>query len=236
MLIEYQCRQCRKISSFYSILSIATLIILVLWPNEGEFKLCLSSERYTNIPNQAACQYLCEKNTTCVGISYRPPSCHVCFNDKFESAVFGRHVYFFRRPGKQKFSGRHHFRNLTRLYKQTTEYLNQFLGYVTRVTSTGRDTSSPHCSYSSTCHYDEASKLECANALCKAKGYPGGLFVESSNDFCVRSLTADSVYVYLLDTNSIQISQNNAESRITADCFKGKIGFPRIFIFKYKRA
>ena len=131
---------------------------------------------------------------------------------------------------------RHHWRSLTRLYKQTTEYLNQFLGYVTRVTSTGRDTSSPHCSYSSTCHYDEASKLECAHALCKAKGYPGGLFVESSNDFCVRSLTADSVYVYLLDTHTIQISQNNAESRITADCFKGKIGFPRIFIFKYKRA
>ena len=90
----------RKISSFYLILFIATMIILVLWPNEGEKKLCLSSESYSNIPNQAACQYLCEQNTACVGISYRPPSCYVCFNDKFKSAVFASNVYFFRRPGK----------------------------------------------------------------------------------------------------------------------------------------
>ena len=134
-----------------------------------------------------------------------------------------------RNSRKQK-----HFRTLYGLHKQTTEYLNRSLGYITRVTSTGMDASSPHCSYLSTCHYDEASKLECAKALCKAKGYPGGLFVESSNDFCVESLTADSVYVYFLDTNTIQISQENAESMITADCLKGKIDFPLISILKYK--
>ena len=99
MRIEYQCRPCRKISSFYFILSIATLIILVLWSNEGERKFCLNSEKYTQIPNQAACQYLCEQNITCVGISYgvEISYCAVCFDGEFQA---NSHYDFFRRPGK----------------------------------------------------------------------------------------------------------------------------------------
>ena len=84
--------------------------------------------------------------------------------------------------------------------------------------SDGQTASSPHCSWASTCHYDDASKQECASALCQAKGYSGGHFVESNQNFCSVSLTSSYIYVYLLDRDVIQLLAWNAESRITADC------------------
>jgi hypothetical protein len=90
-----------------------------------------------------------------------------------------------------------------------------------RVTSTGEDAYSPHCSWTKTCQYDDASKGKCANALCKAKGYPSGSFVDSSNNFCDVSFTYDPVFVYLVDTDRIEQLNQGAEARITADCVAG---------------
>jgi len=87
-----------------------------------------------------------------------------------------------------------------------------------RVTSTGEDASSPHCSWRNTCQYDDASKGKCANALCKAKGYHSGSFVDSSNNFCDVSFTSDTVFLYLVDTDRIEQLNQAAEARITADC------------------
>lgn len=87
-----------------------------------------------------------------------------------------------------------------------------------RVTSTGENASSPHCSWESTCQYDDASKGKCANALCQAKGYLSGSFVNSSNNFCNVSFTSDSVFLYMVDTNITEQGSYNAEASITADC------------------
>ena len=100
--------------------------------------------------------------------------------------------------------------------------MNYFL-VIIRVTSTGDDASSPHCSWYSTCQYDDASKSKCANALCKAKGYHSGSFVDSSNDFCDVSLTSDAVFVYLVDKDRIEQLNLPAQARITADCVAGLI-------------
>lgn len=110
--------------------------------------------------------------------------------------------------------------------------MNYFLGII-RVTSTGEDASSPHCSWKLTCQYNGASKGKCANALCKAKGYPGGSFVDSSNNFCDVSFTSDTVFVYMVDANRIEQVRYPSEARITADCvlLAGLIAFLVSVIF-----
>ena len=66
-----------------------------------------------------------------------------------------------------------------------------------RIKSTGT-TSSPHCSFDSKCEFNEATWLECGNALCKSYGYSGASFVQLSNDFCTASWTTGGVYAYLV--------------------------------------
>ena len=107
--------------------------------------------------------------------------------------------------------------------------MNYFLGFI-RVTSTGEDASSPHCSWSDSCQYDDASKGKCANALCQAKGYLSGSFVNSSNNFCNVSFTSDSVFLYMVDTNITEQGSYNAEASITADCDAGLINNNNIII------
>ena len=108
--------------------------------------------------------------------------------------------------------------------------MNYFLGFI-RVTSTGEDASSPHCSWSDSCQYDDASKGKCANALCQAKGYLSGSFVNSSNNFCNVSFTSDSVFLYMVDTNITEQGSYNAEASITADCDAGLIVFLLSVVF-----
>ena len=97
----------------------------------------------------------------------------------------------------------------------TTLYL--YLGFI-RVTSTGLDATSPHCSWHESCEYTANTKQECAEALCKASGYPVGLFVKDSNNFCTSSFTTDTIWVYELDTKVISKETSNNEAQITADC------------------
>ena len=61
--------------------------------------------------------------------------------------------------------------------------------------------------------------MKCANILCQAKGFPSGLFIEASNNFCEDSFTSEAVYVYILDKDIIQEENRDAEARITAGCF-----------------
>ena len=92
------------------------------------------------------------------------------------------------------------------------------LGTSTRVTSTGLDATSPHCSWSVSCEYTANTKQECAEALCKASGYPLGLFVKDSNNFCTSSFTTGSIWYYDLRMKTIYSAAISVEAQITADC------------------
>ena len=94
----------------------------------------------------------------------------------------------------------------------------QFFSWIVRVASTGLVAASPHCSSFRTCEYTYATKQECANVLCKARGYSGGSFVEASNNFCNSSHSSIYSYVYRLDLNSVAHRNYDAEAMITADC------------------
>jgi len=89
------------------------------------------------------------------------------------------------------------------------------------VKSDGLTDASPHCSWLSDCEYTEATKNECADALCKAQGFIVGKFLESSNNFCTDSFTDDSCYVYILENNQIEYEQWPNEAQITAECQSG---------------
>ena len=97
----------------------------------------------------------------------------------------------------------------------------------TVVTSTGEDETAPHCSSSSNCHFDAKTKQICAEALCKAKGFNRGMFLESSNNFCTNSYSSRKgwVYLYDMDRKGVQTSGSLPEAMITARCTdkKGKI-------------
>ena len=92
------------------------------------------------------------------------------------------------------------------------------LSQIVRVTSTGLVAASPHCSSYGTCEYTDATKHECARALCNAQGYSAGSFVKASNNFCNSSYTSLYSYVYRLDFNSVAHRNYDAEAMITADC------------------
>ena len=50
------------------------------------------------------------------------------------------------------------------------------------------DAKSPLCSWVGNCEYNERTKNECAEALCRAQGYNGGSFVDSTNNFCTSEV------------------------------------------------
>ena len=94
-----------------------------------------------------------------------------------------------------------------------------FLPVSIRVTSTGQSASSPHCSWrNNPCEYNDANKLECADALCKAAGYSGGTFVAASNDFCTVSYTSGYYWSYLFIENVVDYVNKGNEAQITASC------------------
>lgn len=71
-----------------------------MWPREAKRKYCPNAER-VRADSLVGCQNMCEKKTTCVGISYdgfdRPGSCRMCDDDELAN---GRPAYnFYRRPG-----------------------------------------------------------------------------------------------------------------------------------------
>ena len=92
------------------------------------------------------------------------------------------------------------------------------------IISDGLTDESPHCSYHNDCEYTEATKNECADALCKAKGFTGGKYLDFSNNFCTESFTDHSCYVYAVDENNIQYSYWPNEAQITAECQSGSKG------------
>ena len=100
---------------------------------------------------------------------------------------------------------------------------------VVRVKSTGNDATSPHCSWFTTCEYNEDTKQECAKALCRAQGYSGGSFVEASNNFCTEGISHNGdIWVYALKMSTLYKGKNYAgqilkyntgnEAIVTADC------------------
>ena len=97
----------------------------------------------------------------------------------------------------------------------------------TVVSSTGESETKPHCSSSSNCTFNAESKQKCAEALCKARGFNSGMFLESSNNFCTNNYSSRKGWVYLYDMDQIgeQTSGSLPEAMITARCSdkKGKI-------------
>ena len=91
------------------------------------------------------------------------------------------------------------------------------------VISDGLTAASPHASYYSWCEYSDAAMNEFAEALCRAQGFAGGKFLNSSNDYCKKSFTSDFCYVYLLDRDMIEYHDCNyhPEAQITAMCQLG---------------
>ena len=89
-----------------------------------------------------------------------------------------------------------------------------------RITSTGKDASSPHCSWRNTCEFDGESKQKCAVYLCKAQGFNAASFVESSNNFCTSSYSSEKAWVYRYDTNDVREEPVGRyfEASITANC------------------
>jgi len=83
----------------------------------------------------------------------------------------------------------------------------------TTITSTTTDTAilmssdgtqpRPHCSWTSSCTWDHATKSACAVGLCQAAGYPlGGTYVSASNNMCNSSFSnssGESVHYYAVD-------------------------------------
>ena len=69
-----------------------------MWPREAKRKYCPNAERVRAV-SLVGCQNMCEKKTTCVGISYgvEISYCAVCFDGEFQA---NSHYDFFRRPGK----------------------------------------------------------------------------------------------------------------------------------------
>ena len=95
------------------------------------------------------------------------------------------------------------------------------LNYIVIVISDGLTEASPHCSWNDDCSYTEATKSQCANALCKAQGFAGGKFLYDSNNFCTESFTDDYCYVYLLNSDEIVYEKLENEAQITAECKSG---------------
>ena len=73
-----------------------------LWASESNNKYCNANKVRHTEPNKLGCQWLCEQNVNCVGISYTNGErytdiCYVCLNDSLTSDTHG--FNFYRRPG-----------------------------------------------------------------------------------------------------------------------------------------
>ena len=97
-----------------------------------------------------------------------------------------------------------------------------------RVTSSGEDSLSPHCSWFGKCEYNDHTKQECAEALCIAQGYTTGIFQDASNNFCTTGIAhSGKIWVYGLSMSTwgstysgeILHYDTNKEAIITADCY-----------------
>ena len=83
---------------------------------------------------------------------------------------------------------------------------------------------SPHCGgLLSSCKENDANKLECADALCKAQGYSVGTFVNSSNNFCTShfeytNYLSPPYHAYSLDGHDVYYGNYSNVAIITADC------------------
>ena len=86
---------------FHDLHLINTILNTVLWIDKIDAGYCPNSD-YFEVPNQVGCQQLCEKKTTCTGISYGGnASCRTCDDDKLS---FNHSSYdFYKRPGKSLF-------------------------------------------------------------------------------------------------------------------------------------
>ena len=89
------------------------------------------------------------------------------------------------------------------------------------VTSHGNSADSPHCSWWATCEYTDATKQECATALCRAQGYGRATFLSASNNFCRSTFEWENAYLYRIDRDKIEYGYGN-DAQITAKCYSGK--------------
>ena len=83
---------------------------------------------------------------------------------------------------------------------------------------------SPHCGgLLSSCRENDATRLKCADALCKAQGYAVGTFVEASNNFCNSHFEYTNYFTapyhaYALDGHDVYYGNYSNVAIITADC------------------
>ena len=96
------------------------LLKIELWPQEpGTSGMYCPNSSLTEAPTREDCQYLCEQNPACVGISFyqnlyqtkqENGSCRLCDDDKLakneydENGINHFQYDFYRRPGNSIFS------------------------------------------------------------------------------------------------------------------------------------
>jgi hypothetical protein len=90
-------------------------------------------------------------------------------------------------------------------------------GKGTLVESNG-SASAPHCSWSSSCNWDQDTKNICAQKLCEASGFKTGRFVKASNNMCTTSYTSSSLHYYNVDKQKYDHGSPSNEAKITARC------------------
>lgn len=79
----------------------------------------------------------------------------------------------------------------------------------------------PHCSWASSCKWDNPTKSACAEALCQAAGYPlGGTYVSATNNMCKSGSahTSGRHYHYMVDKAAYTTKWLSLDSQITAAC------------------
>jgi hypothetical protein len=77
----------------------------------------------------------------------------------------------------------------------------------------------PHCSWGSSCTWDQSSQGRCAMYLCINSGYSQGEFVSATNDMCASSFTSGSMYYVDYGTGEVKNGSTTNEAGITADCW-----------------
>lgn len=77
----------------------------------------------------------------------------------------------------------------------------------------------PFCTHGAAfCNWTTAAQGECSNALCRAAGYPGGRFVNASNNPCTALYQGGMNHNYFLGYNCTYASPAYENAQITARC------------------
>jgi len=77
----------------------------------------------------------------------------------------------------------------------------------------------PFCSWSMDCIWNATIQAGCADRLCAASGFAGGVFNSATTDMCAESTTWDAVYYWLVDEARYWWGMALKEAGINATCY-----------------